>query len=51
MSGSPILDSSGRAVGIFNQVGTFPEKDGVTYTYEASSSLEWPPEITGKSGS
>jgi S1-C subfamily serine protease len=46
MSGSPVIDSSGRAVGIFNQVVTTPEKNGVLYSYGASSSLEWWSEIS-----
>ncbi|MFT4542067.1 MAG: S1-C subfamily serine protease [Planctomycetota bacterium] len=46
VSGSPVIDSRGRAVGIFNQVVTAPEKDGVLYSYGASSSLEWWPEIS-----
>ncbi|MFT4511514.1 MAG: S1-C subfamily serine protease [Planctomycetota bacterium] len=41
MSGSPVVNSSGRAVGIFNQVVTTPGRDGVTYSCGASSSLEW----------
>ena len=46
MSGSPVIDSSGRAVGIFNQTVSIPEKNGVLYSYGASSSLEWWPEIS-----
>ena len=46
MSGGPVIDSDGRAVGIFNQVVTTPEKDGVLYSYGASSSLEWWAEIS-----
>lgn len=46
MSGSPVIDSNGRAVGIFNQVRTTPEKNGVLYAYGAASSLDWWTEIS-----
>jgi len=46
MSGSPVIDGDGRAIGILNQVSSYPDKDGVRYTYEASSSVEWSETIT-----
>lgn len=45
MSGSPVIDVDGRLVGIFNQVASTPERSGVWYELQASSSQEWPTEI------
>ena len=49
MSGSPVIDVRGCAIGILNNVTTYPDVDGVLYTYEASSSLVWGPTVEGLS--